>query len=684
MKVSTLTIFLALTSSCAFAQDRQVIDSLKHELAIAKHDTSRVIIMAELCSSYRSYSKPDSAVFFGEKGIALAEKINFPKGIIRNTTYYGRLVSDLGNLPKSLALILKALQIAKNNNLIEETGLPMQYLAGIYAELKEYSKAIMYYKQAKKIYETYPSSPIRLPSILATIGSTFIDLNQLDSATYYAQQSYDMFIQRNISVGSLNFRLYAKIQAKLGKNQLAIDYFHKGLELAKKTNNLRFYALYSQSFAEFFQKTNQLDSCIYYAKKGLEAAQLISYKRGILENSSLLAEIYDTKDAKEALRYYKLANTAKESLFGAGNIQAIQTLIAQEEARQKEIEDAKLAYENQLRQYGLLAGLALLLLVAFFLYRNNQKERKSKILLQEKNEEIQKTNSILKVQKEEIQSTLSILKSTQAQLIQSEKLASLGELTTGIAHEIQNPLNFVNNFSELSVELAKELKEERLKVKGERDEELENELVDDLIQNQEKINLHGKRASSIVKGMLEHSRTSSGVKELTDINKLADEYLRLSYHGLRAKDNTFNSDFQTDFDENLPKIEVIPQDMGRVLLNLINNAFWAVNSPQPPEGASYLPKVTVKTKFIADANSPSGAAAVAGWVAISVSDNGTGMTQDVKAKIFQPFFTTKPTGQGTGLGLSLAYDIVTKGHGGTIEVESVEGEGTTFIVKLPI
>ena len=673
MKISTFTIFLALISTCAFAQDRQLIDSLKHELAIAKHDTSRVLIMAELCSSYRSYSKPDSAVFFGEKGIALAEKINFPKGIIRNTTYYGRLVSDLGNLPKSLAMILKALQIAKDNNLIEETGLPMQYLAGIYNELKEYSKALMYYKQAKKIYETYPSSPIRLPSILATIGSTFIDLNQLDSATYYAQQSYDMFIQRNISIGSLNFRLYAKIQAKLGKNQLAIDYFHKGLELAKKTNNLRFYALYSQSFAEFFQKTNQLDSSIYYAKKGLEAAQLISYKRGILENSSLLAEIYDTKDAKEALHYYKLANTAKESLFGAGNIQAIQTLIAQEEARQKEIEDAKLAYENQLRQYGLLAGLALLLLVAFFLYRNNQKERKSKILLQEKNEEIQKTSSILKVQKEEIQSTLSILKSTQAQLIQSEKLASLGELTAGIAHEIQNPLNFVNNFSEVSAELVQEIKAERQKPKENQDESLVDEIFNDISQNLQKITLHGKRASSIVKGMLEHSRTTTGIKELTDINQLADEYLRLSYHGLRAKDKDFNSDFELITDENLPKIEVIPQDIGRVLLNLTNNAFWAVNELSKKGETGYEPKVTVTTQLTANSQ-----------LLIAIKDNGTGMTEDVKAKIFQPFFTTKPTGQGTGLGLSLAYDIITKGHGGTLEVESKEGEGTTFIVKLPI
>ena len=271
----------------------------------------------------------------------------------------------------------------------------------------------------------------------------------------------------------------------------------------------------------------------------------------------------------------------------------------------------------------------------------------------------------LKEEKQRAEEALTELKFAQNLLIQKEKLASLGELTAGIAHEIQNPLNFVNNFSELSVELAKELKQERSKVKGERDEELENELVDDLIQNQEKINLHGKRASSIVSGMLEHSRTSTGKRVMTDLNKLADEYLRLSYHGLRAKDNSFNSDYQTDFEKDLPKIEVISQEMGRVLLNLINNAFYAVKNIEKP-------LVVVKTEQTDT------------QIIIKVTDNGTGMTDEVKAKIFQPFFTTKPTGQGTGLGLSLAYDIVTKVHGGTLEVNSNEGVGSEFIIQLPI
>ena len=273
-------------------------------------------------------------------------------------------------------------------------------------------------------------------------------------------------------------------------------------------------------------------------------------------------------------------------------------------------------------------------------------------------------------QAKEIEKAYSELKSTQAQLIQSEKMASLGELTAGIAHEIQNPLNFVNNFSEVSKELIEELKEERTKLKEERDEILEGELLSDIQNNLDKINHHGQRASAIVKGMLQHSRSSEGKKEPTDINALCEEYLRLAYHGLRAKDKSFNADFRTDFDSDLPKIEVIPQDMGRVLLNLINNAFYAVNEKAGQNLQGYRPEVMVSTK-----KTQTG-------VEISVEDNGNGIAQNVVNKIFQPFFTTKPTGQGTGLGLSLSYDII-QAHGGKLEVETEEGQGSEFRISLP-
>ncbi len=278
----------------------------------------------------------------------------------------------------------------------------------------------------------------------------------------------------------------------------------------------------------------------------------------------------------------------------------------------------------------------------------------------------------------ELEHSLDILKATQTQLIQSEKLASLGELTAGIAHEIQNPLNFVNNFSDLSVDLVNDLKEEMEKPTIDKD--YIDELFEDLSQNQQKINHHGKRASSIVKGMLGHSRENKGERELTNINDLADEYLRLSYHGLRAKDKSFNADFKTDFQDNLPKIAVIPQDLGRVFMNLINNAFYAVNQRKQlslsstlleNSASSYTPSVFLTTQNIDN------------QIVIKIIDNGIGMPESVKAKIFQPFFTTKPTGSGTGLGLSLSYDIVTKGHHGTLEVETTEGVGTEFIIRLP-
>ncbi len=321
-------------------------------------------------------------------------------------------------------------------------------------------------------------------------------------------------------------------------------------------------------------------------------------------------------------------------------------------------EQERIEKDGKLKTIAIIALIAVFSIIGLLLYRNNRQK--------------QKANKVL-------EQTLSNLKSTQSQLIQSEKMASLGELTAGIAHEIQNPLNFVNNFSEVSNELIDEMNAEL--DKGDINEA--KAIAADVKQNLEKINHHGKRADAIVKGMLQHSQSSSGVKEPTDINALCDEYLRLSYHGLRAKDKSFNATMKTDFDNSIEKIYIIPQDIGRVLLNLINNAFYAASLP-PPDGGGFKdpnykhePTVTIKTSQ----NPPSGGRGAE--VLISVSDNGPGIPHKVLDKIFQPFFTTKPTGQGTGLGLSLSYDIVTKGHGGTLEVETAENEGTTFIIQIP-
>jgi signal transduction histidine kinase len=330
-------------------------------------------------------------------------------------------------------------------------------------------------------------------------------------------------------------------------------------------------------------------------------------------------------------------------------------LTFEEEQRKKEIEAAKIAYQNNIRTGLLLAGLAAFSLIAFVLYRNNRQKQKANLALHE--------------QKLKVESALQELKSTQAQLIQSEKMASLGELTAGIAHEIQNPLNFVNNFSEINAELSEEI----LEAAAKGDLEEVKALATDIKSNQEKIREHGKRADSIVKGMLQHSRSSAGAKEPANISALADEYLRLSYHGMRAKDKSFNATIKTDFDPELPLVPVVAQDIGRVLLNLFNNAFYAVNERKKIEGDGYAPEVVVQCGRADSANA----------IQITVSDNGPGIPESIKEKIFQPFFTTKPTGQGTGLGLSLSYDII-KAHGGELALAQTQDTGTSFVIRLPL
>jgi signal transduction histidine kinase len=374
----------------------------------------------------------------------------------------------------------------------------------------------------------------------------------------------------------------------------------------------------------------------------------------IAAGNQILAEELEAKDPQAAMGCYKNFIAANNRLYNTEKLIQTQNVVYAEQQRIRDLAATKKDYQHTIRQNALFGILTTFVLLSVALFRNNRQK--------------QKANALLAKQRDEIQLQKQTLQTTQAQLIQSEKLASLGELTAGIAHEIQNPLNFVNNFAEVSEEMLVEMEEEL--DKGDTAEV--KAIAADLKQNLSKINHHGKRAASIVRGMLEHSRTSTGVKEPTDLNALADEYLRLAYHGLRAKDSSFNATQETHFDPDLPKIEVIPQDIGRVLLNLINNAFYAIHDKAKQRLEGYSPNLTISSRKLGDV------------IEISVKDNGNGIPDAIKDKIFQPFFTTKPTGQGTGLGLSLAYDIVTKGHGGMLTVSSIPEKETTFEIQLPI
>lgn len=650
IKTFTFTILFAFACSIAFSQTSEAIDDAQHQLAVAKDDTSRINAQIALCLLYR-LGNTDSSLIYGQQALQSAQQINYLPGQILALSFMCIVTEQQGNLPKSLELGFKSLQLAEENHLEGLAGAALDGIGEVYIILKDYPKALGYLRTYISIGEANNNDE-GLAYAYFDMGVAFEGMNQLDSANLYEQKAIETFQKYNREE-PLVYQTLGNVAMKSKKPEDALNYYQKSLQISLKNNERRASATAYNKIAVFYKNINQPDSAIYYAGKGLEESKLISQKKTIMEAAALLSALYEPKDTKESLRYLKIADAYKDSLFGAGNIQAVQALVAHEEERQKEIQAAKDAYQNQLKQYTLLAGLTMLLLVAFFLYRNNQKEKKAKHILQEKNKVIEQT--------------LNHLKSTQAQLIQSEKMASLGELTAGIAHEIQNPLNFVNNFSEVSTELVDEMNEEINKGNI----EVAKEIAGDLKQNLEKINHHGKRAGDIVKGMLQHSRSSTGVKEPTDINALADEYLRLAYHGLRAKDKSFNATMKTNFDESIGKINIVPQDIGRVILNLITNAFYAVNEKTKQQSDRYEPIVSVTTKRKNN------------LIVLTVKDNGNGIPQKVIDKIFQPFFTTKPTGKGTGLGLSLSYDIV-KAHGGELKVETKEGEGSEFIILLPI
>ena len=672
MKTLSLILILILISLSLVAQQSKY-DSLKRVVTTTTSDSTKYITLMVLYSSYREDNR-DSALYYVQKALVLAKQNKKSLDEAHALGAKGYILSHLGKYGESFKCFQEAFKIAENpaNEIVSwsnwgkiPASLPLHEgrlyiltsihnsIGLLYGRTDKTDKQIFHYKETKRLAEVLKDT-LFLGSVNMNLGNSYIRLNKLDSALVMEQNAERFFVQSgNKQYLSRVFQLMGSIYMKKGNNTAAIKYYRKAIKSGIEQNSLvALSGVYSRLSEFYLTKEKNRDSCLYYARKNLSLRVSMGSKN-MGEVYSLLYRSFQLNNKIDsAYKYQGLALVANDSSNKEQikNLSDFQNRSFDEQFRLQELEKDKIKIQSKITTYSLLAGLAVLFIIGFILYRSNRQKQKANVVLE---------------------NTLKKLKSTQVQLVQSEKLASLGELMAGIAHEIQNPLNFVNNFSEMSVELAKELKEEV--EKPAMDKALIIELADDLTQNQEKITHHGKRASSIVKGMLEHSRTSTGVKELTDINKIADEFLRLTYHGLRAKDSTFNADFKTDFDKNLPKINVVSQDIGRVLLNLISNAFYAARKKENEEkvaGSNFNPCVIVSTEIIDN------------QIAIKIKDNGTGMSEETKAKIFQPFFTTKPPGEGTGLGLSLSYDII-KAHGGMLECESVENEGTTFVVRLP-
>jgi two-component system, NtrC family, sensor kinase len=538
----------------------------------------------------------------------------------------------------------------------------MEYavIANSYRDQGDYQESIRYCLAYLNLTKASDNLPERI-IYNAAIASIYLKKKQLDSALYFLHLSLS-YPPSPIGDGWV-YTVAGEAYAALKLYDTASMFYHKSILLLREAGNLKDLAGAFTDLAKLFNTAGSRDSAILYAHGALDISRRKKFPKEILEASLLMAELYERSNADSALYYYKQARIAGDTLYDQEKQRQITSYKFNEQLHQQELQQqlarANIVYRNRLNNYFLLSGLVILIIVAGGLWRRNVFRHRSYLLLKKQKQETD-------IQKGMVEKTLDELKATQSQLIQSEKMASLGELTAGIAHEIQNPLNFMNNFSEVNKELIEEMKQELI----EGNVPAATAIANNIQQNEDKINHHGKRADAIVKGMLQHSQTSAGKKEPTDINALADEYLRLAYHGYRAKEKFFNVMMKTNYDESIGKINIIPQDMGRVLLNLYNNAFYAVSDKkkQLPEG--YEPAVSVNTKKIN------------GKIEIRIMDNGNGIPQKVVDKIFQPFFTTKPTGQGTGLGLSMSYDII-KAHRGDIKVETKEGKFAEFIVQIP-
>ena len=650
--IRILVFFAAINFYTGARAQNVETDSLKKELVVQKDEKKRVSILEGLSYAYLS-SSPDTALQYALQGLQLAQRIKYPQGVAICTNAIGNVYFHTGDNAKALEMYLSYLKMKENLKDLHNLSVAYFNIASVYTEEKDYTHALYYlFKTRAEDEKAKDTSAILYDDY--SLGSVYLRMQKIDSALYYTNHSYQFAIyldDKNMIGAVLNN--FGEIYLASNDTTKAEKYYKLSLPYAEAISDYEVLASDHYGLARIYKGKGMLDSSIHYASEAFYIAENAPFFKNALETSSFLSGLFKIKKQYDsAFHYQELSIAIKDSLFNVEQLKKVQDLKFQEQQRQQSIETEKIKFQNTIKLFVAIAVAVIILIIAIVLWRNNKEKQKANLLLTE--------------QKNKVESTLSELGSTQAQLIQSEKMASLGELTAGIAHEIQNPLNFINNFSDVNKELVNELREE---IKKGNIEEI-NAIAGDIEANEEKINHHGKRADAIVKAMLQHSRANSGQKELTDINALTDEYLRLSYHGMRAKDKAFNAEIKTDFEESIGKVNVVPQDVGRVILNLINNAFYAVKERQKAEGAGYEPRVTVSTKKIGVG------------ISIKVTDNGNGMPENLVDKIFQPFFTTKPTGQGTGLGLSLSYDIV-KAHGGAIKVKTQENEGTEFTIILP-
>ncbi|MGC4038516.1 MAG: ATP-binding protein [Chitinophagaceae bacterium] len=683
-KLFLLQLSIVVTTSNCFSQGNN-IDSLNRVFLNAP-DGNLKYRAANRVYMYYQEANRDSALFYTDEQVQVARR-NYHKigeGMALASKAYQLMA--MGKYADALRCLQQSFAIAENKAIEKEapwdyfitpyTGngrlLLLSYAHHMYGLLmvgtENPGEQVIHFKMEAEIARQINYFP-RVLLAYMNLGQSYLIAGRPDSALYYEKRAeelvrhpgnQDYFVSKTY-LGTIELFM-GDIYKALRNDSLSLSYYYQSLPASIASNNTVTLSRAMLRLGNYHLEKQRKDSALSYALKNIALLKTMGEVTGPETNMGVgyenLYRAYQMNGRFDsAFKYQGLALVTKDSLskIKIRNLAEFQKLTYGEQLRLQALEQQQKQIRGRIVLYSLLAGLAIIVLIAVILYRNNRQK--------------QKANTVL-------EKTLSDLKSAQAQLIQSEKMASLGELTAGIAHEIQNPLNFVNNFSEVNKEILAEA--EDAIIKGNFSEI--KDLLKDVMANEEKINHHGKRADGIVKGMLQHAQVSKGQKELTDINLLAEEYLRLSYHayltgrqGLQAKSDLLGAipeaiAITTDFDESIGRINIVPQDMGRVLLNLYNNAFYAVNEKKRQQ-PGFEPAVSVSTKKSGNT------------IMIYVRDNGNGIPQHIVGKIFQPFFTTKPTGQGTGLGLSLSYDIV-KAHGGEFKMETKDGEGSEFMIQL--
>ena len=550
-------------------------DSLQNQLTTPISDTTRVLVLDKLGRSLM-YSKPIVAMQYAQEGLTIAQKIGYQRGEALIQNRIGTIFRLMGNYGRSLEAHLASVAIAKATGDVDALARTYNNLGNLYSEQKKSQRAIDYYRRTADLATHLNNAGLKRIAI-SNIGSEFALQNRLDSALTYTQIAYQLALDQKASDSQIELMILANIYKRMKRSELALRYYRASIPASLRVKNDRTLSQAYLEMAEVFQADNRPDSAIIYARQSLQLAQSSDMLTYVVRASNLLSDLYDPTAPRLSVTYLKLAAVAKDSLERVEKVRNFQNVEFGEKVRQQDLEQAQQTYRSRIILYALLGITLMAIVITLLLYRTNRQQQKAHRLLFAQQAETDQ-------QREKAEATLSELRTTQAQLIQHEKLASLGELTAGIAHEIQNPLNFVNNFSEVSADLVHEIEEEREKG-TERDPELEAELLGDLKQNLQKITHHGGRASAIVKGMLEHSRTSTGEKRPVDLNALTNEYLNIAYQGIHAKDKTnstvrFNAQLVTRFDPDMGQVNLMPQEIGRVLLNLFNNAFYAIRERQ--------------------------------------------------------------------------------------------------------